>query len=44
LCWRYVGRSDANYNIKIDNNKRKIIDFDKEEEVFVAKDLKHINL
>jgi hypothetical protein len=23
LCWRYVGRSDANYNIKIDNNKRK---------------------
>jgi len=44
LCWRYVGRSDANYNIKIDNNKTKIIDFDKEEEVLVAKDLKHINL
>lgn len=30
LCWRYVGRSDANYNIKIDNNKRKVVDFSKE--------------
>lgn len=44
LCWRYVGKSDANYNIKIDNNKRKVIDFNKEEEVISAKDLKHINL
>jgi hypothetical protein len=30
--------------LKLTNNKRKIIYFDKEEEVLVAKDLKHINL
>jgi hypothetical protein len=44
LCWRYVGRSDANYNIKIDNNKRKVVDSNKEKEVLSTKDLKHINL
>jgi hypothetical protein len=44
LCWRYVGKSDANHDIKIDNNMRKIIDSKKEEEVLAVKDLKHINL
>jgi hypothetical protein len=33
LCWRYVGRSDTNYGIKIDNNRKRVIDYKKEEEV-----------
>jgi hypothetical protein len=44
LCWRYVGWSDANYNIKIDNNRKKTMDFESEEEVLTTKDLKQIIL
>ncbi len=40
LCWRYVGRSDANYSIRIDKNIKIIVDFEKEEEVHATKDLK----
>ncbi len=44
LCWRYVGKSDANYSIRIDNNRKRAIDFEKEEEIPIAKDLKQIIL
>ncbi len=40
LCWRYVGRSDVNYNIRIDNNRKKTMDFEREEDVPTTKDLK----
>jgi hypothetical protein len=43
LCWRYVGRSDMNYNIMIENNKKRAIDSEKEEEILVVKDLKQIS-
>jgi hypothetical protein len=33
LCWRYVGRSDADYSIKIDNKIKRTVDSKKEEEV-----------
>jgi len=40
LCWRYVGRSDTNYSIIINNNIKIIVDSEKEEEVHATKDLK----
>jgi hypothetical protein len=40
LCWRYVKRSDANYSIRIDNNRKRAVDFKKEEEVPTIEDLK----
>jgi hypothetical protein len=39
LCWRYVGRDDTNYNIRIDNNRKRTID-SKKEEVPAIEDLK----
>jgi hypothetical protein len=35
--------SDMNYNIKIENNKKRAINFEKEEEIPSIKDLKQIN-
>ncbi len=43
LCWRYVGRSDANYSIRIDNNRKRTVDSKKEEEVPTIEDLKTNN-
>jgi hypothetical protein len=40
LCWRYIGRNDANYSIKIDNKRKRAVDFKKEEEVLAIEDLK----
>jgi hypothetical protein len=42
MCWRYVGTSYINYSIKIDNNRRRVIDFKKEEKNSIAEDLKQI--
>ncbi len=44
LCGRYVGRSDINYSIKIDNNKRRVVDFKKGKEVPTVENLKQISL
>jgi hypothetical protein len=43
LCWRYVGRNDANYSIRIDNNRKITVDSKKEEEVPTIEDLKTNN-
>jgi hypothetical protein len=32
--------SDMNYNIKIENNKKRAIDYEKEEEIPLVEDLK----
>jgi hypothetical protein len=42
MCWRYVERSDINYNIKIDNNRRMVVNSEKEEDISVIEDLKKI--
>jgi hypothetical protein len=44
LCWRYVGKSDINYSIRIDNNRNKVVDSKKEEEIPAVEDLKQIKL
>lgn len=40
LCWRYVGKSDVNYSIRIDNNRRRVMEFEKEANVLIVEDLK----
>ncbi len=40
LCWRYVGRNDINNNIRIDNNRKKVVDSEKEEKILAIEDLK----
>jgi hypothetical protein len=44
LCWKYIGRNDANYSIKIDNKRKRVVDFKKEEDVLAIEDLKQIIL
>ncbi len=44
LCGRYVGRNDINYSIRIDNNKKRVVDSKNGKEVHAVKDLKQINL
>jgi hypothetical protein len=44
LCGRYVGRSDINHSIKIDNNKRRAVNSKKGKEVLAIEDLKQISL
>jgi hypothetical protein len=40
LCWRYVGKSDVSYSIRIDNNRRRVMEFEKEIDVLAVEDLK----
>ncbi len=44
LCGRYVGRSGINYSVKIDNNKRRVVDSKKGKEVPTVENLKQISL
>ncbi len=38
MCWR----SDNNYNIKIDNNRRRAVDSKKEKDILIIENLKKI--
>jgi len=40
LCWRYVARNDINNIIRIDNNRKKVVDSEKEKEKPAIVDLK----
>ncbi len=44
LCWRYVARNDINNIIRIDNNRKKVVDSEKEKEKPAIVDLKQIKL
>jgi hypothetical protein len=39
-----ICREDINYSIKIDNNRKKVVDSEKKEEILAIEDLKQIKL